>query len=137
MKVHEIMSPQVESIPPQTSLKRAAQKMRDLNVGSLTVVENEQLLGIITDRDISCYAIAIGYDPNLTEVSNVMNKNVATCFVDEDINHAAHVMEQRHVRRLAVLHQDNSLAGFLSVDDLARCSHDLAGAVLQAATQIH
>jgi CBS domain-containing protein len=137
MKTQELMSHTIETIEPQKSIKQAAQKMRDLHVGSLPVVKDGRLLGMITDRDICCFAIAMGRDPVMTQVQDVMIKEVATCFDDDDIDRAAELMENKHVRRLAVLRHDNTMAGMLSVDDLARGSHDLAGAVLEAATPLH
>ena len=138
MKIQEIMSTSVESILPTATLRRAAQKMDKLGIGSLPIISDEgALLGIITDRDISCFAIAMGHDPNSTEVQKVMTKEVFTCFEDQDINDAANLMEDKHIRRLTVLNKDNSVAGLLSVDDLAHSSHELAGAVLEAATPIH
>jgi predicted transcriptional regulator len=137
MKTQDLMTRTVAFIEPQKSIKQAAQKMRDLQIGSLPVMKDGMLLGIITDRDICCRAIAMGRDPVMTEVQDVMNRDVATCYDDDDIGKAAQLMEDRHVRRLAVLHHDKTMAGILSVDDLARSSHDLAGAVLEAATPIH
>ena len=137
MKVQDIMTTQVESISPTTSLRNAARKMSDLNIGSLPIIADGKLLGIITDRDISCYAVAMGHDPNSTEVQKVMTKDVNTCFDDQDISDAAGLMSSQHIRRLAVVNHENNVTGFLSVDDLAKCSHDLAGAVLEAATPIH
>ncbi|MCK5092735.1 MAG: CBS domain-containing protein, partial [Gammaproteobacteria bacterium] len=87
--------------------------------------------------DISVYAIAMGHDPQSTEVQKVMVKDVVTCFGDQDIDDAARIMEECKIRRLLVLNHDNSIAGFLSVDDLANESYELAGAVLEAATPIH
>ena len=66
-----------------------------------------------------------------------MLKDVATCFEDQDITDAAKIMADRHVRRLPAVHQDRSLAGLLSIDDLARTSHDLAGTVLRSALPRH
>ena len=137
MKVKDIMSTKVESLLPYNSLRLAARKMSELNIGSMPIVENGKLLGIITDRDISVYAIAVGYGPQSTEVQKIMTKEVATCFEDQDLADAAQIMKQQHIRRLAVLDHDNCLEGFLSVDDIALASHDLAGAVLEAATPIH
>ena len=137
MKVRDIMTSKVESIEPTAVLRKAARKMSELNIGSMAVVDDEgNLLGIITDRDISVYAIAMGRNPQETEVQKVMSRDVATCLADQDISDAASIMQQRHIRRLAVM-ENNSLSGFLSVDDLARASYDLAGAVLEAATPIH
>lgn len=137
MLVKEIMTPKMESISPALSLREAARKMRDLNIGSLPVWENGSLIGIVTDRDICCRAVAEGKDPAKTAVSDIMSKDATFCFSDDDVSEAAHLMENRHIRRLAVLNRDKSMAGFLSVDDLARYSHHLAGEVLEAVRPTH
>jgi len=137
MKVEEIMTTKVESVLPTTSLRAVARKMSDLGVGALPVVDEGILIGIITDRDVSVYAIAMGHDPQSTEVQKVMTREVFTCNASENINQAAKIMEQHKIRRLTVMRGDQELAGFLSVDDIAPVSGDLAGAVLEAATPIH
>lgn len=138
MKIQEIMSSNVESILPTATLRRAAQKMSQLGIGSLPIISDKgALLGIITDRDISCYAVAMGHDPNSTEVQKVMTKEVFACYEEDDITNAANLMEENHIRRLTVLNQSDDVVGFLSVDDIAQTSHDLAGAVLEAATPVH
>ncbi len=137
MLVKEIMTPKIESITPGLSLKEAAQKMRDLHIGSLAVWEDGGLVGIITDRDICCRAIANGLDPLRTTVRAIMTQQVAFCFGDDEIASAAHMMESRQLRRLAVLDHNKAMVGFLSVHDLARYSHHLAGEVLEAATPLH
>jgi CBS domain-containing protein len=137
MKVEDIMTTKVESVLPTTTLRAVARKMSDLNVGALPVVDDGNLIGIITDRDVSVYAIAMGHDPQSTEVQKVMTREVYTCGAGEDISEAAKIMEQHKIRRLTVMSGDQSLAGFLSVDDIAPVSGDLAGAVLEAATPIH
>lgn len=137
MKISEIMSPKVESISPDSTVKEAARKMHDLHIGSLPVVDNGQLVGIVTDRDICCRVVATGRDAVMTNVDEIMIKDVTTCFDDQDITDAAHLMADHHIRRLAVLSRDNSMVGFLSVEDLARSSHDLASNVLEAAAPLH
>lgn len=137
MKIHELMSPTVETIAPDASAKEAARKMRDLHIGSLLVIDNDQLAGIITDRDICCRVTATGRDAVITKVKEVMIKDVATCYEDQDVIEATQLMIDRHIRRLPVLRRDNSIAGFLSVDDLAFISHDLASTVLEHGAQIH
>lgn len=137
MKVEEIMTTKVESVLPTTSLRAVARKMSDLGVGALPVVDEGILMGIITDRDVSVYAIAMGHDPQSTEAQKVMTREVFTCNASENINEAAKIMEQHKIRRLTVMSGDQELAGFLSVDDIAPVSGDLAGAVLEAATPIH
>ncbi len=138
MKIQDVMNTKVESILPTTTLRRAAQKMDKFNIGSLPIItEDGRLCGIITDRDISCFAIAMGHEPNSTEVQKVMTKEVSTCLENQDITDAACMMEDNHIRRLTIMNQNNNVVGCLSVDDIAHCSHELAGAVLEAATPIH
>lgn len=137
MKVQDIMTTKVESVLPTTSLRTAARKMKELNVGALPVVKDDKLLGIITDRDVSVFAIAIGRDPQNTEVQIVMTKEVFTCTENQTIIEAARIMEEHKIRRLAVMDGGDTMAGFLSVDDLARVSRELSGAVLEAATPLH
>lgn len=133
MKIYELMTPKIESIAPDATTKEAARKMHDLHIGALPVVRDGQLLGIITDRDICCRVVATGRDAVMTRVDEVMVKEVTVCFDDQDVDDAARLMADHHIRRLAVLKRDNSMAGFLSVDDLARGSHELASSVLEAA----
>ncbi len=137
MKVQEIMSKKVETIKPTSSLRAAARSLSNLNVGALPVVDDGKLVGIITDRDVSVYAIAIGRDPQNTDVQKVMTKEVFTCYEDQKLSEAAEIMEQHNIRRLAVMNRNDEIAGFLSVDDLAQVSHELAGGVLEAAIAIH
>ena len=136
MKVQELMTTHVESIPPHLHLRGAARKMKELGVGALPIVDGDNVAGIITDRDLACFAIAMGHDLNSTPVEKVMTKEVISCNADQDIEEAAKLMIDNHIRRLLVM-DGNNLAGFLSVDDLVRGSRELAGAVLEAATPVH
>ena len=137
MQVQELMTSNVESIRPDARIRDAACKMRDLGVGTLAVIDSDQLSGIITDRDICCLCISEDLDPMETEVCEIMSTDVTSCFGDQDINEAAQLMEEMQIRRVAVINHDDSVAGMLSVDDLARGSHNLAGEVLEATTSMH
>ena len=137
MKVEQIMTTKVETVLPTEPLRTVARKMSEFGVGAMPVVEDGNLLGIITDRDVSVYAIAMGHDPQSTEVQKVMTKEVYSCNVSEKVTDAAKMMEQHKIRRLTVMSDDETLVGILSVDDIAQCSSELAGAVLEAATPIH
>lgn len=134
MLVKEIMTSEVWSFGPGLSLQEAAAKMRDWNVGSVPVRQSGDIVGMITDRDICCRAIAEGLDPAKTKVQDIMSKDVSYCFDDQECAVAAHIMEDKQIRRLAVHNRDGSMVGMLSVDDIARCSHHLAGEVLDEAT---
>lgn len=137
MKVSELMSSKVEFTTPTSSTKVAARQMHDQHVGALPVIDDDQLVGIITDRDICCKVTATGRDAGWTKVEEVMVKDVITCFDDFDASDAANLMIDNHIRRLAVLNREYSVVGFLSVDDLAHNSYELASSVLEASTPIH
>lgn len=138
MKIQDIMSTNVETISPNATTRDAARIMHDMHIGSLPVVnENHELMGMITDRDICCKVVATGRDAGWTKVFEVMHKDVTTCFVDQDINVAAELMANQHIRRLAILTRNNSMSGLLSIDDLAHTSHELAGTVLDRSTPAH
>ena len=130
MLVKKIMTRKMESILPTASLRHAARKMRDLKLGSLPVAEDGILIGMITDRDICCRGVADSFDPDTTTVREVMSRDIWFCFGDDNVTDAVQKMEEHHIRRLAVLNRDKTMAGFLSVDDLATYSHQLAGEVL-------
>lgn len=137
MKVKDLMSTEVEYTTPTATTKEAAHMMHELHVGILPVIENDQLVGIITDRDICCKVTATGRGAGFTKVEEVMTKDVTTCFDDQDIGDATKIMIENHVRRLAVVNHYEAMVGLLSVDDLARKSHDMASSVLEASTQLH
>jgi signal-transduction protein with cAMP-binding, CBS, and nucleotidyltransferase domain len=136
MLVKEIMTHKIVSILPTASLREAAQKMRVLNIGSLTVAKDGKLIGMITDRDICCRGVADGFDPATTEVREIMSHDIAFCFSYDTVNDAVRQMEQRHIRRLAVLHSDKTIAGFLTVDDIAHYSRQMAGEVLDSLAHV-
>ena len=137
MKVKDLMSTEVEYTTPTATTKEAAHMMHELHVGILPVIENDRLVGIITDRDICCKVTATGRGAGFTKVEEVMTKDVTTCFDDQDIGDATKIMIENHVRRLAVVNHYETMVGLLSVDDLARKSHDMASSVLEASTQLH
>ena len=137
MQVQELMTKTIKSVLPDTSIREAARTMKEEDIGTLAVVENDELVGIITDRDICCRCVGSDLDPTITKVWEVMSKDVSKCFSDQDIADAAKLMEDKHIRRIAVFDRKNKMAGLLSVDDLARGSYNLAGEVLASATSYH
>ena len=137
MKLQEVMTRNVECIPPQTSLTQAAQKMNALDVGSLPVCDNDRLTGIITDRDIAIRAVAEGRDPNQTTARECMTSQLIYCFEDEDVSEAARIMEVRQIRRLPVLSRNKRLVGMVSLGDIATRVQDdrLSGEVLEKVSE--
>jgi CBS domain-containing protein len=119
MWVREVMTPHVEVIHPDATLREAAQKMQSLDVGPIPVCDGDRLQGMLTDRDITVRATAEGRDPNSTRVRDVMTPDVGYCFEDQDVQDAARLMEERQLRRLVVLNRDKRLVGIVSLGDLA------------------
>jgi len=119
MKVHEIMTAHARSVGPENTLVEAAGLMRELDVGSLPVYENDQLSGIVTDRDLVLRATADGRDPNSTLVRDVMTPGVVHVFADQEVEEVARVMEDRQIRRLPVLNREERLVGIVSLGDIA------------------
>jgi CBS domain-containing protein len=124
MLLRDVMTPHVEVIHPDATLREAAQKMKTLDVGPVPVCDGDRLQGMLTDRDITVRATAEGRDPNTTRVRDVMTPDVVYCFEDQDVREAAETMEQWQIRRLVVLNQDKRLVGIVSLGDLATQTSD-------------
>jgi len=90
----------------------------------LPVCNGDRLVGMLTDREIIVGAVAEGRDPAKIRVQEVMNPEIIYCFDDQDVEHAAALMEEKQVRRLVVLDRSKRLAGILSVGDIARKTAD-------------
>jgi CBS domain-containing protein len=135
-KVRDIMSKDVTWVDPDLPLQEAARKMRDLDIGCLPVGKDDRLIGMITDRDIACRAVAAGDDPAKTPISEVMSKGVTYCFDDQDVGEAAHLMEKKQIHRLPVLNRQKRMVGMLSLGDIGlNAPHELTGEVVEAISQ--
>ena len=119
MKVSELMTPDVEIVGPDDTLHTAARMMADLDTGALPVGENDRLVGMITDRDITIRAVAEGRDPDKAKVRDAMSEQIRFCFEDEDTQEVSRKMSDWAVRRLPVLNRDKRLVGIVSLGDLA------------------
>jgi len=133
MKVREIMKQNVECIEPTTPIAKAAEKMRELNIGFLPICENDRLIGTVTDRDITIRSVAQGRDPRLAPIREVMSLSVFYCFDDEDIEDVGKHMQETEVRRMLILNREKRLVGVISLGDIARTAGEmeLAGETLQ------
>lgn len=131
MQVHELMTSKPQFVPSTTTLKEAAQKMRDLDCGFLPVADpqEQKLAGVVTDRDIAVRAVADGLDPTRTTVTDIKSDGVLYCFKDDDVKKAADHMRSKQVYRLIVLddRQNKKLCGVISLGDIMRANKmDLA-----------
>ena len=137
MKLSEIMTRDVVVLQPDDSLQSAAKKMRDRNIGFLPVCDGEELLGVISDRDLTIRALADGMDVNIMLGRDLMTAPAIYCFDDQDVSEAAKIMEENQIRRLVVLSRDDKrLVGVVSLGDLARNEPaDRSGRVLQKVSE--
>jgi CBS domain-containing protein len=117
--IREVMTRDVEVINPNDTLRDAAEKMRSLNVGPLPVCDGQRILGMITDRDIVVRAIAVGKDPNATQVSEVMSSGIEYCFDDDDTEGVLERMRDKQLRRMIVVDRNKKLVGIIALGDLA------------------
>jgi CBS domain-containing protein len=117
-KVRDIMTAEVETAEPDTTLDEIATMMRDGDVGAIPVLEDDEVVGIVTDRDIVVRCIAEGKDPAETTVDDVLSEDLETASPDMDLQEAARIMSGRQIRRLPVV-EDNRLVGIVSLGDIA------------------
>ena len=109
---------------PDATIEEAAQEMRDGDFGLVPVAEDEELLGVITDRDIAIRAVAEGKDPS-TLVREIMSEEVVWASEDDSVEDAARIMSDHQIRRLSVVDAEQHLVGIVSLGDFAVDSSDI------------
>jgi len=133
MNVRGIMTEHPSCISPSTAVGEAAARMRDLDCGALPVCDNDELVGIVTDRDLVIRHLAEGRQGG--EIRSVMTRDPFTIDADAPLERAEALMVQHQIRRLPVV-ENGRLVGMLSQADLARhASHEQAGTLLEAISQ--
>jgi CBS domain-containing protein len=120
----DIMSPGAQWIPATETLDRAAQLMRELDVGALPVSDvtdaNERMCGILTDRDIVVGCIAAGHDPSRVTAGELCKGTPRWTSTDASVDEVLREMESHRIRRLPVIDENKRLVGMISEADLAR-----------------
>jgi CBS domain-containing protein len=126
---------QVVAIEPSASLAEAAKRMREANVGILPVVEDGQIRGVITDRDLVVRAIAQDADLTSTPVGDCATTDPIVAHPEWDVDKAMEAMAHAQVGRLPVVKNGNKLAGIVTLGSLAlRAKKDTE--TLQAAREV-
>jgi len=118
-KVHEVMTDRPRCVTPETPVTEAAQLMESDDIGSLPILDGEQLAGMVTDRDIVIRAIARGKDPRGMPVREVASRELVTVRAEDELSDALNLMASQQVRRLPVVDDDNRLVGILAQADVA------------------
>ena len=117
--VRDAMTSNPCTIDADKDVAYAAQMMKDEDVGVAPIVEGEQLVGMLTDRDIAIKVVAEGKDPQSTKVREVASANVVTVDPQQDLDEALRLMAQHQVRRLPVVEEDGKVVGILAQADVA------------------
>lgn len=116
-RVREIMTDDVESCSLLDNMYEVAVKMKELNIGSIPIVDEEKLVGMITDRDIAVRGVA-EKNPGSTKVEKIMSDKLITAYADMTTKEALQLMAQHQIRRLPVV-EDEKLIGMVSLGDFA------------------
>lgn len=115
----DLMTSEPITISKEASVKKAVETMLKKDVGSLLVVEGDEIVGIITEKDIISKVVKYAKDPTKVKVKDVMTKKLITIRPDADIYEIAKVMTKKNVRRLPVC-QGNKLLGLVTEKDILK-----------------
>jgi len=121
-KCNEVMTKNPVCCLPSDTAAKAAELMKNKDIGSIPVIENEQtkkLVGIVTDRDLALKIVAGKLDAQTTKVDEVMTRKVVTCHTEDDLQKALDAMAEHQLRRIPVVDNDNKILGIIAQADVA------------------
>lgn len=118
MKVRDIMTTSVTSLTPDDTVTRAASIMKEQDIGSIPVCQGSNVVGIITDRDITLRSVASRVNSSNQSVREVMSSNPVVGSPDMSIDEASKIMSQQQIRRLPIV-ENQCLVGVVALGDLA------------------
>ena len=124
MRVRDLMTDAVKTATPSTRLEDVARLMRDEDIGSVPVAENEKLVGMVTDRDIVVRGVAQEADTTSMRLADVMSTNVRCATEDEDVDDVLDEMARNQIRRMPVVDRKEHLVGIISLGDIAAKTSD-------------
>jgi CBS domain-containing protein len=123
MKVKNAMHKGVDWVGPDTPISDVAKLMRQRDIGSIPIGENDQLIGMVTDRDIVCKGLTQnGFDASRAKARDVMTPGIHCCREDDDLAKAIHHMEELKIRRLPVIDHSKRMIGILSLGDVGEAA---------------
>jgi CBS domain-containing protein len=118
LKVKDLMSTNLSKVDIDTSITDIARTMKEKNIGSVPVCKGNEVVGILTDRDIVLRDIAVGGNSMATKAKDIMTAKVLSTNSNMDIHEAAKIMSDKQIRRLPVIDNGN-LVGMLALGDIA------------------
>ena len=137
MKVRDLMHKGVETMPPDTPLTKLARKMLEKDIGAIPVGTKDQLLGMVTDRDITVRAVANGKDITKLTAQDVMTMGVVCCRDTEKVRDVMRTMETKQIRRIPVVDENSHLVGMISLGDISQGLSDKATGEVTKAVSAH
>ena len=139
MKVKDVMHRGVDWVGPDTPIIELAKLMRQHDVGSIPIGENDKLVGMVTDRDIVCKGLARdGFDLRKATARDVMTEGIHCCREDDDLAKAVRHMETLKDRRLPVINKNKRMVGILSLGDVSStASTDLLSELAKSISAHH
>jgi CBS domain-containing protein len=118
--IQDVMTRDVTSVSPEDTVRRAAQLMKELDIGAVPVCDGPTLVGMLTDRDITIRSTAEGRAPETTRVGDMMSTEVLTCYATQSVEEVLAEMGDQQIRRVPVIDQQtHSLVGIVSLGDIA------------------
>jgi CBS domain-containing protein len=132
--VRDAMTEDPRSIGASASVVEAARLMREQHIGSLPVTEDELLVGMITDRDITTRVVAASAAPETTSVGDVYSRDLISVEPDNDLDQALQLMARHQVRRLPVV-ENGRLVGMVAQADIALKESDRTGELVGAISE--
>ena len=132
--VRDAMTGDPRSIGASVSVVEAARLMREAHIGSLPITDDNQLVGVITDRDIATRVVAEGVDPKATAVEGVYSRDPITIGPDKDLEEAIQLMARHQIRRLPVV-ENGKLVGIVAQADIALGENEKTGALVEAISE--
>ena len=117
--IADIMTRSIATVQRDETLQAAAKRLREMDVGSLPVLDGKAVAGMVTDRDITVRGVAEGMVPQESLVADVMTAEVRFCRADDTVEQVMAEMGGLKVRRLPVLDARNEIVGIVSLGDLA------------------
>ena len=117
--IQDVMTPYPQTLDATATVMDAAALMRANNIGDVVVLENDQLCGIVTDRDIVVRVLADGSDPAMVTVGEICSRELTTLPPTALISDAVRLIRDRAIRRLPVVEEDGEVLGIVSIGDLA------------------
>jgi CBS domain-containing protein len=117
--VRDVMTPEPMVLEATASVMDAAELMRASDIGDVVVLEDDQLCGIVTDRDIVVRVLAEGSDPAMVTVGEICSRELTTIPPTASIGDAVRLFREKAIRRLPVVEEDGEVVGIVSIGDIA------------------